>query len=110
MQKTPPFDIQVVGAQYRKGVPWHELHPGQPVSFRRDPHGKTTGDSHNDFLAIAVYDFKDRHIGYLPKERASILAPLLDTGQVEAEGVLSWIAGENNIHLTCVLQEKESPA
>ncbi len=73
-------DIQtkIVGMQYAKG----NVHAGEKVHLQRDP------ENQHDKSAIQVQnqDFKD--VGFIPRETASWLAPLIDQGKVHIEGTV----------------------
>lgn len=50
------------------------LLPGDLFSLRREP-----GNDHDE-AAIAVYDERGNHLGYIPRRKNEILARLLDAG------------------------------
>lgn len=53
-----------------------ELNVGAPLLFRREP-----GNIH-DHLAVAIYDQKERKLGYLPRAKNEVPARLMDAGKL----------------------------
>ncbi len=102
------FTTPLAGGQYRKGVHWEAIRPGDPITFRRDPYGQTVGLKHKDPNALAVF-VGDQFIGYLPANRAKVLAPAIDVGDVKLTGRIKWIAGPSNVHLVCTLADAAPP-
>jgi hypothetical protein len=56
-------------------VEYRALTAGQPVTLRREP------DNAKDGNAIVVETFLRQPCGYLARQQAAILAPLLDAGE-----------------------------
>ncbi|MCM1181561.1 MAG: HIRAN domain-containing protein, partial [Clostridium sp.] len=67
----------VVGFYYRsdKDAILKDLKEGDKLSLKREP------DNEYDSMAVAVYDTKDRQMGYLPKESNTFMATMMDAGQ-----------------------------
>jgi HIRAN domain len=68
----------VAGAKAHHGhaVASQEVEPGRPLELRRDP------DNAHDANAIAVFPASgDQQLGWVPRELAVELAPLLDAGR-----------------------------
>lgn len=53
-----------------------ELNAGDPLLFRREP------DNFFDHLAVAIYDQKERKLGYLPRAKNEVPARLMDAGKL----------------------------
>lgn len=53
-----------------------ELNAGDALLFRREP------DNVHDPLAIAIYDRKERKLGYLPRAKNEVPARLMDAGKL----------------------------
>lgn len=53
-----------------------ELAPGDPLLFRREL------DNIHDHLAVAIYDQKERKLGYLPRAKNEVPARLMDAGKL----------------------------
>lgn len=53
-----------------------ELNVGDPLLFRRE------ADNIHDHLAVAVYDQKERKLGYLPCAKNEVPARLMDAGKL----------------------------
>jgi len=70
------FCTEIVGVQHHDG----EARQGEAVVLQREP-----GNPH-DKNAVRVDNSKGEHVGYLPREVADWLAPLLDAGKVRLEG------------------------
>lgn len=69
----------VAGTKYRKLSPrqFSELHEGSIIQFEREPGNEYDGN------AIACYAYISQlptHIGYIPKEVARHISPMLDCG------------------------------
>ncbi len=64
------IETEIVGMQYRKA----KIDPGEQVNLERE-----AKDTH-DRRAIRVENGHDEPVGYLPKNMASWLAPLIDSG------------------------------
>lgn len=67
----------VVGFFYRsdKEAIMADFHEGDKLYLKREP------DNMYDSMAVAVYDSKNRHMGYLPKESNTFMATMMDAGQ-----------------------------
>ena len=53
-----------------------ELAPGDPLLFKREL------DNIHDHLAVAIYDQKERKLGYLPRAKNEVPARLMDAGKL----------------------------
>lgn len=53
-----------------------ELSPGAPLLFRREP------ENVHDHLAVAIYEQKERKLGYLPRAKNEVPARLMDAGKL----------------------------
>ncbi|HOA35005.1 MAG TPA: HIRAN domain-containing protein [Bacillota bacterium] len=53
-----------------------ELKVGDALLFRREP------DNVHDHLAVAIYDRKERKLGYLPRAKNEVPARLMDAGKL----------------------------
>lgn len=53
-----------------------ELNTGDPLLFRREP------ENIHDHLAVAIYDRKERKLGYLPRAKNEVPARLMDAGKL----------------------------
>jgi hypothetical protein len=53
-----------------------ELQKNDLLVFKREP------DNEHDKLAIAIYDKRERRIGYIPQKNNEILARLMDAGKI----------------------------
>ncbi len=53
-----------------------ELNVGAPLLFRREP------ENIHDPLAVAIYDWKERKLGYLPRAKNEVPARLMDAGKL----------------------------
>ncbi|MFY9384738.1 MAG: HIRAN domain-containing protein [Dethiobacteria bacterium] len=68
-----------------------ELKVGDALLFRREP------DNVHDHLAVAIYDRKERKLGYLPRAKNEVPARLMDAGKllfgkIEAkEWMVKWL-------------------
>lgn len=96
--------IPLKGGYFRTEVPWKELEVGDPLTFVPDPLGVHTGDSHPEPLAIAVY-WDVYHIGYLAKETAALIAPLLQNNLIKVIPIISWSKGSYQVELTMTIQK-----
>lgn len=75
------------------------------VQFAREP--QNTQDE--NAVAIHLADYKPgMHIGYVPKDVAARLAPLIDAGEIRF--VEAWLLdmGERNGHIRIVFQRKSN--
>ena len=99
------FVTPLAGGSFRRGVNWADIKPGDQITIRRDPFGQTTNTKHKDPNALAVYR-DGLFIGYLPANRAKVLAPAIDRGDVFISGRIRWIAGPTNVHLVCTIMDK----
>jgi len=63
------------------------LSAGDPLCLRRERQNQY------DPNAIAVYDSMEHHLGYVPKDLASKLAPLMDSGEQLQVNVSSVTGG-----------------
>ena len=64
------------------------LRAGEQLSMRREPQNQF------DQNAIALYDSRNHHLGYVPKEMASNLAPMMDAGE-RLEAFVMSVSGGN---------------
>jgi len=70
------IETHIVGGQYHDAT----VRPGEHVSLEREP------ENEHDPNAIRVENGRCDTLGYLPRERAAWLAPLMDTDEVRVEG------------------------
>jgi hypothetical protein len=98
------FEIEtnLAGGTYSTEAKWNEIKAGDKVTVRPDPMGTTLGRSHNDPNALAIYDMKGRHLGYIPRVHSQTLAPLIKDGQIKVSAKLLWVDGPN-CHLRCTV-------
>ncbi|CAN5643480.1 hypothetical protein BH20ACI4_BH20ACI4_07840 [soil metagenome] len=68
---------RVAGTTYRPAIGDIEptLEIGAKMRLQREPQNKV------DNLAIAVYDARKNHLGYVPRAKNEVLARLLDSGK-----------------------------
>ena len=68
---------QIAGTSFRPAIAEieHELVIGAKFRLQREPQNKF------DESAIAVYDEKNNHLGYVPRAKNEVLARLLDAGK-----------------------------
>ncbi len=64
------------------------LRAGEQLSMRRERQNQF------DQNAIALYDSREHHLGYVPKEIASNLAPIMDAGE-RLDAVVMSVSGGN---------------
>ncbi|KAJ7178411.1 SNF2 family N-terminal domain-containing protein [Mycena crocata] len=72
------METQVVGVQYYRGL----VGPGEQVRLNREP------TNQYDSNAIQVKNIASAQVGHLPKTVVGKLAPLLDQGLVNVEGIM----------------------
>ncbi|TFK54077.1 hypothetical protein OE88DRAFT_1695204 [Heliocybe sulcata] len=72
------MSTSIVGVQYYKGL----VGPGEEVRLVREPNNRY------DRNAIQVKNIGGTQVGHIPRQVASNLAPLLDQGLVNVEGVM----------------------
>jgi SWI/SNF-related matrix-associated actin-dependent regulator of chromatin subfamily A3 len=70
------IETHIAGRQYREA----SVEPGEHVNLEREPENEHDGN------AIRVENGHCEHLGYLPRERAEWLAPLMDADEVRIEG------------------------
>ncbi len=72
------LDCYIAGTNFRPNLAEIEpnLEIGAEFRLEREPQNKF------DENAIAVYDVKTNHIGYIPKAKNEVLARLLDSGKL----------------------------
>ena len=68
----------VAGTTFREDIDEiePELQKDDLLAFKREP------DNDHDKLAIAIYDKRERRIGYIPQRKNEILARLMDAGKI----------------------------
>ena len=96
------YSTPVVGGQFRRGVNWSRIKRGEKITVVSDSLGAYTKDNHRDPNALAVFVTQDgslTHIGYFPKEIASVLGPHVHSGKLVINGVVSWMNGPSNLHV-----------
>lgn len=71
------LECHVAGTSFRPEIANIEpdLQPGAKLRLQREPQNEF------DEFAIALYAFKNFHVGYVPKTKNEILARLLDAGK-----------------------------
>ncbi|KAF7790393.1 hypothetical protein EIP86_001348 [Pleurotus ostreatoroseus] len=72
------FNTNVVGVQYYKGL----VGAGEEVRLVREPRNRY------DRNAIKVENIGGTQVGHVPRDKASLLAPLIDRGSITVEGVM----------------------
>lgn len=74
--KTIEFYTKVSGVTYGERQRYiATLRAGEQLSMRRERQNQF------DQNAIALYDSRDHHLGFIPKDMASNLAPMMDAGE-----------------------------
>lgn len=87
--RTIEYYTKVSGVTYGERQSYiASLRVGDQLSMRRERQNQY------DQNAIALYDSSDRHLGYVPKDLASKLAPIMDLGE-RLEAVVMSITGGN---------------
>ena len=70
-------ECHIAGTQFRKlGDIENVLKSGEALTFKREAANKYDND------AIAIYDERDTHLGYVPRDTNAILARLMDAGKL----------------------------
>ncbi|XP_051204617.1 fanconi-associated nuclease 1 homolog isoform X1 [Lolium perenne] len=89
----------IVGRRFRENI---ELQEGVGITVLRDPQNAKDPDAIKVLYAGSECE---QMLGYLPRELAKVLAPLLDKHFVECEGVVAGLPEQKldnvPIHLTC---------
>jgi len=99
------IETNLAGGSYSTEAKWNEIKAGDLVTVRPDPMGSTLGRKHSDPNALAIYDMKGRHLGYIPKVHSQTLAPLIREGSIKVQAKLLWVDGPN-CHLHCTVSSK----
>uniref|UniRef100_A0ACD6AE38 Uncharacterized protein n=1 Tax=Avena sativa TaxID=4498 RepID=A0ACD6AE38_AVESA len=96
---TVAVDTVIVGRRFRENI---ELQEGVGITVMRDPQNAKDPDAIKVLYAGSECG---QMLGYLPRELAKVLAPLLDTHFVECEGFVVGLPEQQldnvPIHLTC---------
>uniref|UniRef100_A0ACD5ZS42 Uncharacterized protein n=1 Tax=Avena sativa TaxID=4498 RepID=A0ACD5ZS42_AVESA len=96
---TVAVDTVIVGRRFRENI---ELQEGVGITVTRDPQNAKDPDAIKVLYAGSECG---QMLGYLPRELAKVLAPLLDTHFVECEGFVVGLPEQQldnvPIHLTC---------
>lgn len=94
------IEVHVAGTSHRDldGIE-PSLGPGGLLVLKREP------DNPHDELAIAVYDERGHHLGYVPRDSNEVLARLMDGGKLlfgkirSKEWVNDWLKIDVKIHM-----------
>ncbi|KAL1918032.1 uncharacterized protein VTP21DRAFT_3298 [Calcarisporiella thermophila] len=80
---------RIVGIRYYTGI----INVGEMTVFKREPHNPY------DENAIRVDNMSQLQVGHIPRDKAAILAPLLDAKRLVMEGIVSGRARTYDIPL-----------
>lgn len=85
----------VVGIYYRsdKEAILADLKEGDKLFLKRE------SDNEYDSMAVAVYDSRDRKMGYLPKESNTFMATMMDSGQDFIGRLFSFSKSQQNANI-----------
>ncbi|XP_044428011.1 fanconi-associated nuclease 1 homolog [Triticum aestivum] len=103
---TVAVDTVIVGRRFRESF---ELQEGMGITVLRDPQNAKDSDA-----VKVLYAGSDcgQMLGYLPRELAKVLAPLLDTHFIECEGFVAGLPEQQldnvPIQLTCKKCENDN--
>jgi hypothetical protein len=99
------YNTRVVGGQFQKGFNWSDIRAGTTALIVPEP------TNLHDKNALSVHvnlNGKSIRIGYIPKELAKILAPHVNSGELNISAKLTWVSGSSNVHMHYNLLEREA--
>lgn len=91
------FASKITGIRYHTGA---KAAPGRRIRLRREP------ENPHDANAIAVFNHRGVQVGYLPREEAAWLAPLLDQGAVRIGGRAAKAADGYTLDVTLIVRAR----
>ena len=98
------FTTRVVGGIYCPWVKWSALTEGETIHIVPDPYGVVSGSKHEDPNALAVYAQDRKRIGFLRRDIAKLLGPMLKDASIEVCATLERAGGAMNTYVRCELK------
>lgn len=95
------FASKIVGVRHYEGA---DAAAGRRIRLRREP------ENPHDANAIAVFNHRGVQVGYLPREEAAWLAPLLDAGAIRIGGVAGKKSDDYTLEATLIVRAPRGSA
>lgn len=95
------FSSKIVGIRHYEGA---DAAAERRIRLRREP------ENPHDANAIAVFNHRGVQVGYLPREEAAWLAPLLDSGVIRIGGVAGKKSDDEILEATLIVRAPRGSA